>query len=50
MNSIMSSKKALKQAQKQRYAKFKDNYSLNKNDPFNRRKQFSEGKKENKKR
>jgi len=45
----MSSKKALKQAQKQRYAKFKDNYSSNKKNPFNRGKQFSGNKNINKK-
>tara|TARA_B100000575_G_scaffold252678_1_gene220776 strand:- start:325 stop:477 length:153 start_codon:yes stop_codon:yes gene_type:complete len=32
----MSSKKALKQAQKQNYARFKNNISLNSQNPFNK--------------
>ena len=40
----MSSKKALKQAQKQKYARFKNNISTNSNDPF--KKKFTENKKQ----
>tara|TARA_Y100001958_G_C21160031_1_gene494130 strand:+ start:819 stop:959 length:141 start_codon:yes stop_codon:yes gene_type:complete len=41
----MSSKKALKQAQKQNYARFKNNISRNSNNPF--KKKLSKNKKQN---
>ena len=36
-NQIMSSKKAMKQAQKQNYARFKNNFSSNSNNPFKKK-------------
>ena len=33
----MSSKRAMKQAQKQNYARFKNNFSSNNNNPFKRK-------------
>ena len=33
----MSSKRAMKQAQKQNYARFKNNFSTNSNNPFKRK-------------
>ena len=33
----MSSKKAMKQAQKQNYARFKNNFSSNSNNPFKKK-------------
>ena len=33
----MSSKKAMKQAQKQNYARFKNNFTSNSNNPFKRK-------------
>ena len=44
----MSSKKALKQAQKQKFARYKNNFSFNNKDPFSRKK-FLQSKDTNKK-
>ena len=43
----MSSKKALKQAQKQKFARYKNNFSFNNKDPFSRKK-FLQNKKNKK--